>query len=234
MTLIELLNSSPCDEVAKQAATKDGRELLEASMKQKSTLIVLLAALILAGSVVTSSASLPHSVSTPATEQKSKEKNKGNDASGAAENEREVGRRYLRRGEAGEALVHLENALRLYKGSDKFGEAATHDLLGNLYERQGRYGLALEHYQSALRIYTEPKIKDAEYNANLMLAKIGNMYYQQGNLAAARDAYGRMKVKKPGSKAKGLLGALGGVAVGQSSDNKGVEIGAPTVGSALS
>jgi CHAT domain-containing protein/tetratricopeptide (TPR) repeat protein len=203
-------------------------------MKQKSTLIVLLAALILAGSVVTSSASLPHSVSTPATEQKSKEKNKGNDASGAAENEREVGRRYLRRGEAGEALVHLENALRLYKGSDKFGEAATHDLLGNLYERQGRYGLALEHYQSALRIYTEPKIKDAEYNANLMLAKIGNMYYQQGNLAAARDAYGRMKVKKPGSKAKGLLGALGGVAVGQSSDNKGVEIGAPTVGSALS
>lgn len=166
--------------------------------------------------------------------EKDKDKQKGKEQSSGAENEREIGRRLLRRGEAGEALIHLENALRLYKGGDKFGEAATHDLLGNLYEQQGRYNLALEHYQSALKIYTEPKAKGGEYSANLMFAKIGNIYYQQGDLAAARNAYSQMKAKKPGSKAKGLLGALGGVAVGQTSDNKGVEIGAPSVGSALS
>lgn len=150
----------------------------------------------------------------------------------SAEVERETGRRALRRGEAGEALIHLENALRLYKGGDKWGEAATHDLLGDLYDQQGRYGLALEHFQSALKIYTD--IKHAEYNANLMLAKTGNMYYRQGDFPAARGAYGRMKVKKPGSKGKGLLPALGGIAVGQTSDNKGVEIGAPAAGGALS
>src|SRR5207302_840389 len=125
-----------------------------------------------------------------------------------------------------------ENALRLYKGGDRFGEAATHDLLGELYEQQGRYSFALEHFQSALKIYTDTK--HAEYNANLMLAKIGNMYYRQDDFKSARASYERMDVKKPGSKAKGLLGALSGVAVGQTSDNRGVEVGAPTVGSALS
>jgi len=172
-------------------------------------------------------------VAWTAATQKSKEKDKkGQQQMSSAEVERETGRRALRRGEAGEALIHLENALRLYKGGDKWGEAATHDLLGDLYDQQGRYGLALEHFQSALKIYTDTK--HAEYNVNLMLAKIGNMYYRQGDFPAARAAYDRMEVKKPGSKAKGLLGALGGVAVGQTSDNRGVEIGAPTVGSALS
>jgi len=172
-------------------------------------------------------------MSTPAQnkEEKSKDK-KGQQQMSGAEAERETGRRALRRGEAGEALIHLENALRLYKGGDKWGEAATHDLLGDLYEQQGRYGFALEHFQSALKIYTETK--HAEYNTNLMLAKIGNMYYREGDFESARASYDRMDVKKPGSKAKGLLGALGGVAVGQTSDNRGVEIGAPTVGSALS
>jgi CHAT domain-containing protein len=194
-------------------------------------------AMLALGSITLSGSSLPTlsaALRLPAKSalaQKDKEK-KGQQQMSGAEAERETGRRALRRGEAGEALIHLENALRLYKGGDKWGEAATHDLLGELYEQQGRYGSALEHFQSALKIYTDTK--HAEYNANLMLAKIGNMYYQQGDFQAARGAYDRMDVKKPGSKAKGLLGALGGVAVGQTSDNRGVEIGAPTVGSALS
>lgn len=196
--------------------------------------------LLLLGSIALAGSSLPSLTvhSSPATaavqkqkEEKSKDK-KGQQQMSGAEAEREAGRRSLRRGEAGDALVHLENALRLYKGGDKLGEAATHDLLGQLYEQQGRYAVALEHFQSALKIYTDTK--HAEYNASLMLAKIGNIYYRQGDFASARAAYERMNVKKPGSKAKGLLGALGGIAVGQTSDNKGVEIGAPTVGSALS
>ncbi|HVF87075.1 MAG TPA: tetratricopeptide repeat protein, partial [Pyrinomonadaceae bacterium] len=50
------------------------------------------------------------------------------------------GKTLLRRGRAAEALIRLENALKLFKGAhNKRGEAATHDLLGELYERQGRY-----------------------------------------------------------------------------------------------
>lgn len=204
-------------------------------MSHKTTplTIFLLGSITLAGTPLPPMPSSPRPVAWTAATQKSKDKDKkGQQQMSSAEVERETGRRALRRGEAGEALIHLENALRLYKGGDKWGEAATHDLLGDLYDQQGRYGLALEHFQSALKIYTDTK--HAEYNANLMLAKIGNMYYRQGDFPAARAAYDRMEVKKPGSKAKGLLGALGGVAVGQTSDNRGVEIGAPTVGSALS
>jgi tetratricopeptide (TPR) repeat protein len=167
--------------------------------------------------------------------QKQKEKQKTKDQTAAAEAEREAGRRALRRGQAGVALVHLENALKVYgQGGDKFGEAATHDLLGQLYEQQGRYGLALEHFRAALKIYTEPHAKHSEYDANLMHAKIGNMYYRQGDLEGARGAYNRMNVKKPGNKAKGLAGILAGAAAGALSDDRSVQIGAPTVGSALS
>lgn len=207
-------------------------------MKYNSTAltVLLLGSIALAGTSFSYVSSSPTLSAEPATSQKHKEEKskdkKGQQQMSSAEVERETGRRALRRGEAGEALIHLENALRLYKGGDKWGEAATHDLLGDLYDQQGRYGLALEHFQSALKIYNDTK--HAEYNVNLMLAKIGNMYYRQGDFPAARAAYDRMEVKKPGSKAKGLLGALGGVAVGQTSDNRGVEIGAPTVGSALS
>ena len=206
-------------------------------MNHNSTALtmLLLGSIILAGSNLPSVSSSPRPLSTTATVQKNKEKQKGKEQINGAEAERELGRRLLRRGEAGEALVHLENALKLYRQvGDKSGEAATHDLLGQLYEQQGRYGLALEHFQAALKIYTEPKAKHSEYNANLMLAKIGNMYYRQGDLATARSAYEKMDVKKPGNKAKGLLGVLGGITASQTSDNKGVEIGAPTAGAALS
>lgn len=68
--------------------------------------------------------------------------------------ERDRGRELLRRGRAGEALVHLENALKAFKQSgDRSGEASTRDLLGELYERQGRYDLAQEHYTLAQNLY---------------------------------------------------------------------------------
>ncbi|MFL6331834.1 MAG: CHAT domain-containing tetratricopeptide repeat protein [Pyrinomonadaceae bacterium] len=68
--------------------------------------------------------------------------------------ERDRGRELLRRGQAGEALIHLENALKAFKQSgDRSGEASTHDLLGELYEQQGRYDLAQEHYTVAQNLY---------------------------------------------------------------------------------
>src|SRR5215211_5539570 len=77
-----------------------------------------------------------------------------NPKAGGAGAERDRGRELLRRGHAGEALVHLENALKAFKQSgDKSGEASTRDLLGELYERQGRYDLAQEHYTVAQNLY---------------------------------------------------------------------------------
>src|ERR1044071_4378448 len=68
--------------------------------------------------------------------------------------ERDLGRELLHRGRAGEALVHLENALKAFEASgERAGEASTHDLLGELYERQGRYDLAQEHYTAAYDLY---------------------------------------------------------------------------------
>ncbi|MBV9928758.1 MAG: CHAT domain-containing protein [Acidobacteria bacterium] len=68
--------------------------------------------------------------------------------------ERELGRGLLLRGRAGEALVHLENALKAFQQSgDRAGEASTRDLLGELYERQGRYDIAQEQYTVAQNLY---------------------------------------------------------------------------------
>ena len=121
------------------------------------------------------------------------------------------GQALLRRGRASEALIQLENALKLFKqAGNKRGEAAAHDLLGELYERQGRYTVALEHFTDAHEIFTADAAAASQnnlvganavrqfssYNANLMLAKIGNMHYRQGKAVEARAAYGRMNVTK--------------------------------------
>ena len=68
--------------------------------------------------------------------------------------ERDRGRELLHRGRAGEALVHLENALKAFRQTgDRSGEASTRDLLGELYERQGRYDLAQQQYTLAENLY---------------------------------------------------------------------------------
>lgn len=196
------------------------------SHNARRLVVSLLAPLILASNNL-SSVSSSSRLLAPAT-QTAKEQ------AGGANDEREAGRNALRHGEAGAALVHLENALRLYKASgEKAGEAATHDLLGELYEQQGRYAVALEHYQSAYNIYAAPDAKTDAYNANLMLAKIGNMHYRQRDFGAASNDYNRMKVKKPGKTGKGLLGAIAGEVAGQVSDNEDIKNGAKMAGASL-
>jgi CHAT domain-containing protein len=126
--------------------------------------------------------------------------------------EREQGRALLRRGKASEALIHLERALKSFQqAGDRPGEAATRDLIGELYERQGRYDIALENYNAAYDIYAALAVgessqnviagalstQEGTYNANLMLAKIGQMHYRRGNVEAARAAFGRMRVTRP-------------------------------------
>ena len=162
------------------------------------------------------------------------------------------GRRLLKRGQADKALVQLRNALNLYTAAkNNSGMAAAHNELGDLYFRQGQYKVALDHYQKALDGFIQGDNKEAvnaaavsavapgaaplatiaddKYNANLMLAKIGDVNYRLGNNGDARSAYGRMVVKKPeGAAAKvgrrfGGFGAIvGGIQTGR------VSVAAPT------
>jgi tetratricopeptide (TPR) repeat protein len=164
------------------------------------------------------------------------------------------GRRLLKRGQADKALIQLRNALNLYTAAKKnSGMAAAHNELGNLYLRQGQYQIALDHYQKALEgfLVVDPQkqvntaaasavapvagvaasaaVGDDKYNANLMLAKIGEVNFRLGKSADAKAAYGRMVVKKPegaaskvGRRFGGLSAIAGGITTGK------VSVAAPT------
>jgi CHAT domain-containing protein len=169
------------------------------------------------------------------------------------------GRRLLKRGQADKALVQLRNALNLYTAAkNNSGMAAAHNELGDLYLRQGQYQVALDHYQKAFDgfIAGDPKkdavnagvasavapaaataaagtaaaaVGDDKYNANLMLAKMGEVNFRLGKTADSKAAYGRMVVKKPeGAAAKagrrfgGLSAITGAISTGR------VDVSAPT------
>jgi len=168
------------------------------------------------------------------------------------------GRRLLKRGQADKALIQLRNALNLYTAAkNNSGMAATHNELGDLYMRQGQYQIALDHYQKAFDGFFagNPKqdavtsgvasaaapaavttaasaaasIADDKYNANLMLAKIGDVNFRIGKTADARAAYSRMAVRKPegaaskvGRRFGGLSAITGAISTGR------VDVGAPT------
>jgi len=134
------------------------------------------------------------------------------------------GRRLLKRGRSDQALIQLRNALNLYTNSkNQSGVAATHNELGDLYLRQGQYTVALDHYQKALdgflgvdkkneAVNAVVGIADDKFNANLMLAKIGDVNFRLGRTSEAMSAYSRMVVKKPesaGSKVTRRFGGLG-------------------------
>ena len=139
------------------------------------------------------------------------------------------------------------------------GMAATYNELGDLYMRQGQYQIALDNYQKALEGFLagDPKkeavatgaasavapaavstgasaaasaaVGDDKYNANLMLAKIGDVNYRLGKNAESKAAYDRMVVKKPegaaskvGRRFGGLSAITGAISTGR------VEVSAPT------
>ena len=174
------------------------------------------------------------------------------DNAGAALRE---GRRLLKRGQADKALIQLRNALDLYTAAkNNSGMAAAHNELGDLYMRQGQYPVALEHYQKALDgfLVSDPRkeavntaavsaiapaaapvaaMGDDKYNANLMLAKIGDVNYRLGKTAESRAAYGRMIVKKPEGAASKVSRRFGGLSAIAGSISTGkVNVSAPTSG----
>lgn len=168
------------------------------------------------------------------------------------------GRRLLKRGQADKALIQLRNALNLYTtAKNNSGMAAAHNELGDLYLRQGQYPTALEHYQKAFDGFFagDPKqdavasgvasaaapaavttaasaaasIGDDKYNANLMLAKIGDVNFRLGKTADAKAAYDRMVVQKPEGAASKVGRRFGGLSAitGAISTGK-VDVAAPT------
>ena len=160
------------------------------------------------------------------------------DQAGAALRE---GRRLLKRGQADKALIQLRNALNQYTAAkNNSGMAAVHNELGDLYMRQGQYQVALENYQKALEgflafdaktaaVNAAVGLADDKYNANLMLAKIGDVNFRLGRMADSSAAYGRMVVKKPegaasrvGRRFGGLSAITGGISTGN------VSVAAPT------
>ena len=139
------------------------------------------------------------------------------------------------------------------------GIAAAEDALGDLYMIQGQYKVALDHYQKAYQSFVTARGKDESgqaaantvasragstasaatetagsavdngFNANLMLAKIGDTNYRLGQISEASTAYLTMNVKKPESaaaKATRRLGGLGGIVGSISTGN--VSIATPT------
>ena len=139
------------------------------------------------------------------------------------------------------------------------GIAAAHDALGDLYMIQGQDKVALDHYRKAYDSFvvargkdqnsqaaanniasragstasaateTAGSVADNGFNANLMLAKIGDANYRLGRLSDASSAYLMMNVKKPESaaaKTTRRFGGLGGIAGIMSTGRVSVE--APT------
>ena len=165
-----------------------------------------------------------------------------------AANALQEGRRLLKRGKSDQALSQLQKALNLYTtAKSNHGIAATENELGDLYLRQGEYNVALDHYKHALEGFVgadkkteqnvaaaslvdsrlaNANIADDKFNANLMLAKIGDVNFRLGRLAEASSAYGQMQVKKPegtASKVGRRFGGLGAIMGGVSSGRVGVE-----------
>jgi CHAT domain-containing protein/predicted negative regulator of RcsB-dependent stress response len=168
------------------------------------------------------------------------------------------GRQLLQRGHADQALVQLQKALQLFTSANNpSGLAATHNELGDLYLRQGQYAVALDHYQKAFDGFVNIKkpdvsaassgvgqiagsdaaagvnaaatIADDKFNANLMLAKMGDVNFRIGKLPEALAAYSRMDVKKPESTASKVTRRFGGFgAIVGSVQTGNVSISAPT------
>ena len=161
------------------------------------------------------------------------------------------GRQLLKRGRADQALIQLQNALNLYTAAkNNRGIGAAHNELGDLYLRQGQFQVALNHYKKALDGFVNAdkkqeaniaaasmvdsrlanaNIADDKFNANLMLAKIGDVNFRLNRIPDAISAYGQMEVKKPegaAAKATRRFGGFGAIVGGISSGN--VSVAAPT------
>src|SRR2546423_5562816 len=145
------------------------------------------------------------------------------------------------------------------QSNDARGIAAAEDALGDLYLIQGQYRVALDHYKSAYQSFTVAAGKDqtnstaansvanragstasaatqtAEstldngFNANLMLAKIGDTNYRVWQMSEGSTAYFMLygkKTERAGAQVTRRFGGLSGI-VGSISTGR-VDVATPT------
>jgi len=199
-------------------------------MKAKSLVYLLTFLMLTAGVPVASLASGNSPANSQPVEQQS------GDTSQAAQNLKQA-RALMKRGRSDQALGLLDNALKQFtQANSPRGIAATNDAFGDLYMRQGQYAVALKHYQNAHDAFKAAVqgqgavenavgMPDNEYNADLMLAKIGDANFRMGKTSEAGAAYAQIDVAKPNptslatgnsttappKKKRGLLGGVSSV-----------------------
>ena len=141
--------------------------------------------------------------------------------SGMAATYNELGDLYLRQGQYQVALDNYQKALDGFVASGTGKEAVS----------AGVASAAIPNAAAATgaSAAASAAVGDDRYNANLMLAKMGEVNYRLGKLAESQAAYSRMVVKKPeGAAAKagrrfgGLSAITGAISTGR------VDVGAPT------
>lgn len=90
-----------------------------------------------------------------------------------------------------QALNALNTSLQLFKQTgDPKGEAAVHDALGDLYVFYGQNSLAIGEYQSAQRMF---RAANERINADLVLAKLGDLYDLIGQTSESDAAFAQME-----------------------------------------
>jgi len=138
---------------------------------------------------------------------------------GSAHNE--LGDLYLRQGQDRVALDHYKKAYEALAGASvqEQKQGATASSAASRVAGSNAGAVA----------ETAADASDTSFNANLILAKIGETNARLGQLTDASAAYGQMRIKKPESVASrttrrfgGLGGVLGGISTGK------VDIAAPT------
>lgn len=152
-----------------------------------------------------------------------------NNRKGIAAAHNELGDLYLRQGQNKTALDHYQQAYDALTGA-----------LGQEQKNAAAAGTAARMVPSAKAgeaVDTAASASDTGFNAQLLLAKIGDTNYQLGELRTAAASYGLMNPKKPESAAKkagGMFGKLApSIIVGNATDSAAIGSAAGAVGGAL-
>src|SRR6266850_1723744 len=144
-----------------------------------------------------------------------------NNARGIAASEDALGDLYMIQGQYKVALDHYQKAYQAFvvgRGQDEKSQAAA----GSAANLAGNS-------TASAATQTAASTLDNGFNANLMLAKIGDTNYRLGRMSEAGTAYLTMSVKKPegaAAKATRRFGGLGGIVGSISTGN--VNIATPT------
>ena len=152
-----------------------------------------------------------------------------NNRRGIAAAHNELGDLYFRQGQSKTALDHYQKAFDALTGALSQEQRNT-AVASSAASRVGdsRAGQLTE---------TAASVSDTGFNAQLILAKIGDTNFRLGQMSDAAASYSRMNPKKPESAAKkagGLFGKIApSIAIGNATDSAALGSAAGAIGGAL-